>query len=106
MAPGGPIETVPVTITPPSGRARESWPRWGSRIPPPQRPGMGDMTTGLLVAGSVAMALLDRQRSGQGQEVDISLHNTGLWVLGADVQAALLGAQPARLAPGAVAHPL
>ena len=52
------------------------------------------------------MALLDRQRTGQGQEVDISLHNTGLWVLAADVQAALLGAQPARLSRRSVANPL
>ena len=62
-----------------------------TEAPPPQRGGMGDHTTALLVAGSVAMALLHRQRSGEGQELDISLHNTGLWVLGLDVQAALAG---------------
>ena len=57
--------------------------------PPAQRPGMGDHTTAMLVAGSTAMALLHRGRTGEGQQVDVSLHNTGLWVLGIDVQAAL-----------------
>lgn len=59
--------------------------------PPPQRPAMGDSTNALLVAGSVAMALLARERSGEGQEVDISLQNTGIWVLSADIQGALQG---------------
>ena len=57
--------------------------------PPAQRPGMGDHTTAMLVAGSTAMALLHRQKTGEGQQVDVSLHNTGLWVLGVDVQLAL-----------------
>ena len=57
--------------------------------PPAQRPGMGDHTTAMLVAGSTAMALLHRQKTGEGQQVDLSLHNTGLWVLGVDVQLAL-----------------
>ncbi len=75
--------------------------------PPPQRPGMGDHTTALLVAGSVAMALLDRQRTGQGQEVDVSLHNTGLWVLGMDIQGALLAGEDApRVSRQAALNPL
>ena len=41
--------------------------------PPPQRPAMGDHTTSLLMAGSVAMALLHRGRTGHGQMVDLSL---------------------------------
>ncbi len=59
--------------------------------PPPQRPAMGDMTNALVAAGSVAMALLARNRTGEGQEVDISLHNTGLWVMAADLTRALHG---------------
>jgi formyl-CoA transferase len=74
--------------------------------PPPQRPAMGDHTVALLVAGSVAMALLDRQRTGEGQEVDVSLHNTGLWVLGADVQGALAGADPPKPSRRAVPNPI
>ena len=67
---------------------------------------MGDHTTALLVAGSVAMALLHRQQTGQGQEVDVSLHNTGLWVLAADIQGALVGAQAPRLSRRSVPNPL
>jgi formyl-CoA transferase len=74
--------------------------------PPPQRPAMGDHTTALLMAGSVAMALLHRQRTGRGQEVDISLQNTGLWVLAADVQATLMGADPVKVPRTTVPNPL
>ncbi len=74
--------------------------------PPPQRPGMGDNTTALLVAGSVAMALLQRDRTGQGQEVDISLHNTGIWVLANDVGAALVGVEAPRPSRRSVPNPL
>ena len=64
------------------------------------------MTTALLIAGSVAMALLDRQRTGKGQVVDVSLHNTGLWVLGNDVQAALMGADVGRASRASVPNPI
>ena len=59
---------------------------------------MGDHATAMLIAGSVAMALLDRQRTGNGQTVDVSLHNTGLWVLASDVNAALVATSPTDLA--------
>lgn len=74
--------------------------------PPPQRPGMGDHTTALALAGSVAMALLDRQRTGKGQLVDVSLHNTGLWVLANDIHAVMSGADPARVSRSSVPNPL
>jgi crotonobetainyl-CoA:carnitine CoA-transferase CaiB-like acyl-CoA transferase len=57
--------------------------------PPTQRPGMGDHMTGLGIAGAVAAALYARQRSGEGQEIQMSLFQSGLWMLGSDVQAAL-----------------
>ena len=74
--------------------------------PPAQRPGMGDHATSLAVAGSVAMALLARQRTHGGQQVDISLHNAGLWILGFDVQAALLGAAAPKSSRLAAANPI
>lgn len=74
--------------------------------PPPQRPAMGDQTTALLVAGSVAMALLERQRTGRGQQLDVSLQNTGLWVLGVDIQGALVGAKAARASRRSVPNPI
>ena len=74
--------------------------------PPPQRPAMGDHTSALVVAGSVAMALLARDRTGQGQEVDVSLHNTGMWVLAADLQGALAGADSLATSRRSVPNPL
>ncbi len=74
--------------------------------PPPQRPGMGDHTTAMLIAGSVAMAMLDRQRTGKGQTIDVSLHNTGLWVLANDVNAALRGTEAVRVSRSTVPNPL
>ena len=75
--------------------------------PPPQRPGMGDHTTALAVAGAVSMALFHRQRTGEGQEIDVSLNNTGLWVLGIDVQAAFsCPVESARVSRRAVPNPI
>ncbi|HWC29556.1 MAG TPA: CoA transferase, partial [Dehalococcoidia bacterium] len=75
--------------------------------PPAQRPGMGDHTTAMLVAGSTAMALLHRNKTGEGQKVDLSLHNTGLWVAGTDVQMALVSKMsPPRVSRKAVPNPL
>jgi formyl-CoA transferase len=75
--------------------------------PPAQRPGMGDHTTAMLVAGATAMAILHRQKTGEGQQVDVSLHNTGLWVLGIDVQTSLVSkADVPRVSRTAVPNPL
>lgn len=75
--------------------------------PPPQRPGMGDHTTALAVAGAVSMALFHRERTGKGQQIDVSLNNTGLWVLGIDVQTALsTGGENARISRRAVPNPI
>jgi len=75
--------------------------------PPPQRPGMGDHTTALAVAGAVSLALFHRQRTGKGQALDVSLNNTGLWVLGIDVQAALFtGTENVRISRRSVPNPL
>ncbi|THJ75356.1 CaiB/BaiF CoA transferase family protein [Candidatus Frankia alpina] len=40
------------------------------------------------IAGAVAMALYRRERTGQTAVVDVSLLNTGMWALGADIAAA------------------
>lgn len=55
-----------------------------------QRGGMGDHTSCLMMTAGVLAALLERERTGQGQEVSASLLNIGLWVLGSDLQAALI----------------
>jgi crotonobetainyl-CoA:carnitine CoA-transferase CaiB-like acyl-CoA transferase len=75
--------------------------------PPPQRPGMGDHTTALAVAGAVSMALFNRERTGKGEQIDISLNNTGIWVLAIDVQTALTtGRGPERLSRHDVPNPI
>ena len=62
-----------------------------------QRAGMGDHSTAGLLLSGVLAALFQRERSGSGQEINGSLLNTGIWVLGSDVQAALVARQaPAR----------
>ncbi len=58
--------------------------------PPPQRPGMMDMATaGYLTAGILA-ALLDRQKTGKGQKLEISLYHTAVWLIAQDIQGALV----------------
>jgi len=57
--------------------------------PPTQRPGMGDHMTGLGMAGAIAAALLARERSGIGQEIRMSLFESGMWMLASDLQAAI-----------------
>ena len=60
------------------------------RPPLQQRPAFGDFIGGLAIAGGVAAALLHRERTGEGIEVDVSLLSTAMWVLSPDITAALL----------------
>jgi crotonobetainyl-CoA:carnitine CoA-transferase CaiB-like acyl-CoA transferase len=53
------------------------------------RGGLGDHTTSIAMACGITTALFARERTGIGQEVDVSLFNTGVWVLGVDVSCAL-----------------
>ena len=55
----------------------------------PLRGAMGDLTTGIATLGGIMMALFVRERTGQGQAVDVSLLGMGCWVNGTDMQAAL-----------------
>ena len=75
--------------------------------PPPQRPGMGDHTTALTVSGAVSMALFNRERTGKGEQIDISLNNTGMWVLAIDVQSTLsTGQENVRVSRRSVPNPI
>ncbi len=73
------------------------WARSGfmASIREPDRPplfsrgGMGDHTTSVALACGIATALYARERTGIGQEVDVSLYNTGVWVLSVDMSCAL-----------------
>ena len=75
--------------------------------PPPQRPGMGDHTTALAVSGAVSLALFNRERTRKGEQIDISLNNTGMWVLAIDMQSALsTGQDNVRVSRRSVPNPI
>jgi crotonobetainyl-CoA:carnitine CoA-transferase CaiB-like acyl-CoA transferase len=71
--------------------------------PPTQRPAMGDHPSGLALAGAISAALYHRERTGQGQQVHLSLFQAGLWMMATDIEACLvtgLGPAPTgRLVP-------
>ena len=54
-------------------------------------PAQGDQMTGMNLFAAVTMALLHRERTGEGSEVGTSLHASGLWSNAILAQGALLG---------------
>ena len=76
-----------------------SWARSGMQyligepgsIPPPQRPGLMDRVTASHVVAGILAALLHREKTGEGQELEFSLYHSGVWTIAEDIQAALVG---------------
>ncbi len=66
--------------------------------PPPMfRPGQGDHTTALALLAGILAALRERDRTGTGQVVDVSLYRVAAWTIASDLSVSLLdGAQPPR----------
>ena len=64
-----------------------------------QRGGMGDHTSCLAMAAGVLAARFERERTGKGQELSGSLLNVALWVLGCDIQTALITKEKSTLEP-------
>jgi len=56
---------------------------------PFQVPGFGDNTTGMYAACAIMMALFHRERTGEGQEVCISLVGGGIWSMGIVISSVL-----------------
>ena len=54
------------------------------------RPGFGDNIAGLALAFGVMMALFIRERTGVGQEVDLSLFQAGIYQISFDIAGALI----------------
>ena len=54
------------------------------------RPAYGDSITSQSLLAGIMAALFIRERTGEGQEVEVSLFNTGTWVLGADISGCLV----------------
>jgi len=63
---------------------------------PNTRPAFGDVVAGLGLAFGISLALRVREKTGRGQEIDLSLLNTGLYQLTFDVAAALATGQDPR----------
>lgn len=64
--------------------------------PPMPRGGVGDHSTALGAAGAVAAALYQRERTGIGALLDISLYRAGIYVMGWDIAMAI---RTGRVAP-------
>lgn len=64
---------------------------------PPQvsRPAYGDSTTSLSLLAGIMAALFIRERTGVGQEVEVSLYNTAVYVMGFDISGCLVTKQDA-----------
>ncbi len=60
-------------------------------IPIPQRGGMMDRVVASHAVAGILAALLHREKTGKGQELEFSLYHTGVWTLAEDIQAALAG---------------
>jgi formyl-CoA transferase len=71
--------------------------------PVPQPAAFYDLQGSNAIAGAVAMALFRRERTGEPAVVDVSLLNTGMWAMSADIAAAPFTGEvprPDRRAPG------
>ncbi len=81
--------------------------REGDAPPPVSRPAYGDSTTSISLLAGILAALYIRERTGEGQEVAVSLYNTGLWSMGFDLSACLAtGGDAAPVERGNVINPI
>lgn len=69
-------------------------------VVPQPGPAYGDSMGGMTIAGGVAAALFERERTGTARVVDISLLGVGVWASGVAVNAALVSGQPWQTNPG------
>jgi crotonobetainyl-CoA:carnitine CoA-transferase CaiB-like acyl-CoA transferase len=59
-----------------------------------QRPGMMDMVASAHMTSGICAALYHKQKTGQGQALELSLYHTAVWTLGLDTQINLYGYAP------------
>ncbi|MBK9545250.1 MAG: CoA transferase [Dehalococcoidia bacterium] len=62
--------------------------------PPLQRGGMGDHMTGANAAGAISAALFNREKTGRGQRVAVSLTRIGVYMMGWDTNTQLRTGMP------------
>jgi crotonobetainyl-CoA:carnitine CoA-transferase CaiB-like acyl-CoA transferase len=77
-----------------------------SAPPPPQRFAVMDKTAAAYLVSGMLAAIIHRDRTGHGQEIDISLYHTAVWSLSTDIQAALAGLPFPRHDHARAANPL
>lgn len=58
-------------------------------VPRAVRPGMGDSIAAIAIVGAITAALLARERTGEGQKLELNLYQLGVWTMGIDIEAAL-----------------
>ena len=76
-----------------------SWARSGmqyllsepGRAPTEQRPGQGDTVGAVHSVVGILAALIHREKTGEGQELESSLYHSAVWTLAFDTQGALAG---------------
>jgi len=74
---------------------------------PTQPAAFGDLPGGQTIAGAVAAALLQRERTGEAPVVDVSLLAFGMWVNSPDiVQSKLFGQAPPRMTRASLPNPI
>ncbi len=61
-------------------------------IPPTSRPGIIDRVSSLQIFGGIMAALYNKAKTGRGQRVEFNLYHTGVWMVGADIMDAIVGA--------------
>lgn len=72
-----------------------------------QFPGIGDQVSGLALFGGILLALYNRERTGRGQQVDLSLLGVGTWVTSSAIQFVLsTGEEPPRHTRDQITNPL
>jgi len=83
------------------GRAFDqlAWSRSGAQYrtgepggpPPTYPPGMMDKATSMTVVAGILGALLHRERTGKGQELECCLYHAAVWSASVDIEGALMG---------------
>ncbi|WP_046314984.1 CaiB/BaiF CoA-transferase family protein [Mycobacterium sp. UM_Kg1] len=68
-------------------------------VVPQPGPAYGDSIGGMALAGGIAGALFERERTGVARVVDISLLGVGVWASGVAVNAALVSGEPWQTTP-------
>jgi crotonobetainyl-CoA:carnitine CoA-transferase CaiB-like acyl-CoA transferase len=72
-----------------------------------QYPGIGDQISGMVFFGGVMLALYNREKTGNGQQIDLSLLGVGTWVTSCALQIVLsTGEDPPRFPRDQIVNPL